>query len=93
MAGSDGWGTLPRDWPAPRSRLGLTSVESQRPLRQGGPPPADLRNQPAASTVPYPVAMEKKTGRSKPTGQIPRLEAILNALTIHCGEGIANLNH
>ena len=33
------WSTLPRDWPAPRSRLGVAAVESQRPLPQGGPPP------------------------------------------------------
>ena len=54
---------------------------------------AHFRNEQAALKVRYLVAMEKKAGRSKPTGQIPCWKSILNALTIHDGEGIASLNH
>ena len=54
---------------------------------------AHFRNEQAALKVRYLVAMEKKAGRSKPTGQIPRLEVHPQGVTIDCGEGIANLNH
>jgi hypothetical protein len=39
------------------------------------------------------VATQKKKGRSNPIGQLPGWKRILNALTIHHGDRIANLNN
>ena len=50
-------------------------------------------NEIAALKVLYLVATEKKPGRSNPTGQVLGWKTILNALTIHYGDRIANHNH
>jgi transposase-like protein len=50
-------------------------------------------NETAALKVLYLVAQQKKPGRSNPIGQINGWKTILNALTIHYGDRIANLNN
>jgi transposase-like protein len=50
-------------------------------------------NDQAALKVLYLVAMQKKTGRRNPTGQIVGWKIILNALTIHYGDRIAAINN
>jgi transposase-like protein len=50
-------------------------------------------NEQSALKVLYLVATQKKKGRSNPIGQLPGWKRILNALTIHYGDRIANLNN
>ncbi len=47
----------------------------------------------AALKVLYLVATERRPNRSNLTGQINGWKTILNALTIHYGDRIANLNN
>jgi putative transposase len=47
----------------------------------------------AALKVLYLVAQDKKAGQSNPTGQILGWKTILNALTIHYGDRIAEINN
>ena len=50
-------------------------------------------NETAALKVLYLVAQQKKPGRSNPIGQINGWKTILNALTIHYGDRIADINN
>jgi len=50
-------------------------------------------NETAAIKVLYLVAQQKKPGRSNPIGQINGWKTILNALTIHYGDRIADINN
>ena len=82
------------------ARLARTQITTRRcgrrvstPASAGWSATAHFRHEQAALKVRYLLAMEKRTTRSKPTGQIPRLEVHPQGVTIDCGEGIANLNH
>jgi transposase-like protein len=50
-------------------------------------------NEQAALKVLYLVAMQKKTGRRNPTGQVFGWKIILNALTIHYSDRLAAINN
>jgi transposase-like protein len=50
-------------------------------------------NEQAALKVLYLVAQERKVGRSNPVGKMNGWKTILNALTIHYGDRIADLNN